>query len=268
MNPPSGTVDTSPVPERFVRTLIRPIGGPVLSLHEPSSERRMADRSTERALWAFTAPEIALQVVPFVLLAANLFGGSSFVPSVSRRIQMAAFVFFAIELLVPLVVSLDLRRRPERSDTLWSTPPRCPCSTSAPSLPISRIRRTSREGSYVQRERRTNSASRSPRVRTAWRDDSPGCISWTPLPERVGSDGPIRGDRFSRPRSMDHRHPAVDERWSWWTDRDPGRPVLPDRPVRLADTPPKGEVGSRSTPTCARDVDPACDSTVGRRPMT
>lgn len=77
------------------------------------------ERSTERALWAFTAPEIALQVVLFLLLAATVFGDSSFFSSVSRQIQTAALVFFAIELLIPVVVYLDLRRRSERSGTLW-----------------------------------------------------------------------------------------------------------------------------------------------------
>lgn len=79
----------------------------------------MADEATERGLWALTAPELAALVVLFVLLAASVFGDSSFFSSVSRRIRIAGLVFVAIELLIPLWVYLDLRRSPERSDTIW-----------------------------------------------------------------------------------------------------------------------------------------------------
>ena len=77
------------------------------------------DESTERALWAFTAPEIAAVAVLFVLLAASVFGDGSFLSSVSRGVRLAALVFLAVELLIPLWVYLDMRRNPVGLDTVW-----------------------------------------------------------------------------------------------------------------------------------------------------
>lgn len=79
----------------------------------------MAQESTERVLWAFTAPELTLQFILFLLLAASVFGDSWLFSSMSHQIRTAALVFVTIELLIPLWVYLDLRRNPERSDNTW-----------------------------------------------------------------------------------------------------------------------------------------------------
>lgn len=79
----------------------------------------MVDDGTERALWAWTAMEIAGLLALAVGLAASLSGRTSWLSSVSRQVRLGALVFVGVELLIPLLVYADLRRNPGRSSGIW-----------------------------------------------------------------------------------------------------------------------------------------------------
>ena len=79
----------------------------------------MVEEATERILWIWTLSELVTIAVFFLLLAASIFGGSSFLSTVSRQVRIIALGLLVIELLIPLFVYLDLRRSPNRSDTIW-----------------------------------------------------------------------------------------------------------------------------------------------------
>lgn len=73
----------------------------------------------ERALWIWTASEIAVLVGLFGLLAASLLGRTAALSYVSRQVRMGALVFLTVELLIPLWVFFDLRRRPDDPGHFW-----------------------------------------------------------------------------------------------------------------------------------------------------
>ena len=79
----------------------------------------MTEESIERALWIWTGAEVFVLLVLGWLLWASVSGGSTFLASVSRPYRLAGLVFVGFQLLVPLVVFLDLRRRSEEPDYLW-----------------------------------------------------------------------------------------------------------------------------------------------------
>lgn len=77
------------------------------------------DESHRYLFWVYTLPELVVVAGTFLLLAVSELGGGSFLSSVSRPIRLALLAFLAVELLIPLWVWVDLRRRPERSNSLW-----------------------------------------------------------------------------------------------------------------------------------------------------
>ena len=77
----------------------------------------MVDDATERVLWIWTVCELALLVV---VLWNSVFGASGFLSSVSRQVRLGALGFVVMELLVPLWVFFDLRRRGDDSGTMWA----------------------------------------------------------------------------------------------------------------------------------------------------
>ena len=79
----------------------------------------MADETNHGFLWVWTASEIALLVVLFGLVAASLAGRTSLFQSVSRPTRMVALAFLAVEVLIPLWVFFDLRRRSDNLDSFW-----------------------------------------------------------------------------------------------------------------------------------------------------
>lgn len=79
----------------------------------------MVDRAGHGYLWALTAYEIVLLILSVGLLTASLIGWTSLFSSLSRAIRIGAVVFLTVELLIPLWVYVDLRRRPDTSSTFW-----------------------------------------------------------------------------------------------------------------------------------------------------
>jgi hypothetical protein len=79
----------------------------------------MVDDATERVLWMWTAQELAVFVVVGALLVAGLVGETTLWTSVSRRLRLGALAFVAVQLLAPLWVYVDLRRRGDDSGTMW-----------------------------------------------------------------------------------------------------------------------------------------------------
>lgn len=73
----------------------------------------------ERVLWIWTLTELAAVAIVFLLLAASTFGGGSILATVSRQVRLVAVGVLAIELLIPLFVYFDIRRSPNRPDTIW-----------------------------------------------------------------------------------------------------------------------------------------------------
>jgi hypothetical protein len=79
----------------------------------------MVDRAGQGYLWALTAYEFVVLIVLVGLLTASLIGWTSLFSSLSRPVRIGAVVFLTIELLIPLWVYVDLRRRPDTSSALW-----------------------------------------------------------------------------------------------------------------------------------------------------
>ena len=77
------------------------------------------DEAHRYLFWAYTLPELVVVAGAFLLLAASVFGGGSFLSSVSRPIRLALLAFLAVELLIPLWVWVDLRRRPDEGNSHW-----------------------------------------------------------------------------------------------------------------------------------------------------
>ncbi len=74
---------------------------------------------TERALLGMTLAEVALLAVIGVMLVLSLFGDGSFLADTSRAVRAAALVFVVVELLVPLWIIFDIRRRTDDPDYMW-----------------------------------------------------------------------------------------------------------------------------------------------------
>lgn len=70
------------------------------------------------ALRIWFAYEIAALLGAFALVAASLAGYTAMLDGFSRQLRWGALTFFAVELLIPASVSLDLRRRDE-GKTIW-----------------------------------------------------------------------------------------------------------------------------------------------------
>ncbi|PSQ06736.1 hypothetical protein BRC97_05510 [Halobacteriales archaeon QS_6_71_20] len=79
----------------------------------------MVDDDAERALWAWTLPELAAVGVLLWLVADGLFGGGSFLASASRSLRLALLTFLATELAIPALVYLDIRRLADPPDSVW-----------------------------------------------------------------------------------------------------------------------------------------------------
>jgi hypothetical protein len=77
------------------------------------------NRDAERALLAMTVGEVALLVSIGCLLALSLFGGGSFLADTSRSVRTLTLGFVVVELLVPLWVYIDIRRRTDDPDRVW-----------------------------------------------------------------------------------------------------------------------------------------------------
>jgi hypothetical protein len=77
------------------------------------------NRDAERALVGMTLAEIALLVFVGGLLAASLFGEGSLLGDTSWTLRAAALGFVVVELLIPLWVYLDVRRRSDGADRVW-----------------------------------------------------------------------------------------------------------------------------------------------------
>jgi uncharacterized membrane protein len=77
------------------------------------------NRDAERALVGMTVGEVGALVLVGCLLALSLFGDGSFLADTARSVRALALGFVVIELLVPLWVFLDVRRRTDDPDRVW-----------------------------------------------------------------------------------------------------------------------------------------------------
>jgi hypothetical protein len=77
------------------------------------------NRDAERALVGMTIAEVGALVVIGCLLALSLFGGGSFLADSSRLVRALALGFVLIEVLVPLWIYVDIRRRTDDPDRVW-----------------------------------------------------------------------------------------------------------------------------------------------------
>lgn len=73
----------------------------------------------EHVLWIWTAGEVVLLVVVGWLLWGSLYGGTGVLASISREVRLAGLAFVVFQLLVPVVVFLDIRRRDDDPGYLW-----------------------------------------------------------------------------------------------------------------------------------------------------
>lgn len=76
------------------------------------------DGDDHGVLWVWTVSELFALVVLFGLLVGSLTGRSAVFASYDRTLRLAGLVVVTVELLIPVVVFLDLRRRPDE-DTFW-----------------------------------------------------------------------------------------------------------------------------------------------------
>lgn len=73
----------------------------------------------DKVLHYLMVPEVALIVWLFATVSYSLLGGQTFVSSYARSLQVALWVFLALELLCPVAVYLDMRRRGDEIDVVW-----------------------------------------------------------------------------------------------------------------------------------------------------
>ena len=76
------------------------------------------DRRRENFL-PLLVSELFVLAGAFAVVAASLLGRTAYLTGYSAALRWAALVFLAVELLVPLVVYLDVRRRPDDPDRAW-----------------------------------------------------------------------------------------------------------------------------------------------------
>lgn len=83
----------------------------------------MRDTAGHRVLWLWTAPELIVLFAGGCLLAASLVGDvpafAADISSISWPLRATALAFLAVELLIPLWVSIDLHRHTSGVDPLW-----------------------------------------------------------------------------------------------------------------------------------------------------
>ena len=79
----------------------------------------MVDDEIERVFWLWTLLELGVFSVVFLLLASSTLGGGSFLTTVSHQMRLIAMGVLAIQVLIPLFVYFDIRRRPNGSDPIW-----------------------------------------------------------------------------------------------------------------------------------------------------
>ena len=77
------------------------------------------NRDAERALIGMTIGEVSFLILVGCLLVLSLFGNGSFLADISRPVRFLALGFIVVELLVPLWVSVDIRRRTDNPDRVW-----------------------------------------------------------------------------------------------------------------------------------------------------
>lgn len=79
----------------------------------------MSEKAGHELLWVWTVGELLALVVLCWLLVASLRGDTTLFSSLSRTIRLGAVGFLAVELLIPLWVFFDLRRRPDDPGSFW-----------------------------------------------------------------------------------------------------------------------------------------------------
>jgi len=74
---------------------------------------------TERVMLALLIPELLALIGAFALLSGTFLGWSSVFASYPPTVRLGALMFVCLELLIPLGVFLDIRRRDDDPDTMW-----------------------------------------------------------------------------------------------------------------------------------------------------
>ncbi|MFC7136163.1 hypothetical protein ACFQRB_05545 [Halobaculum litoreum] len=79
----------------------------------------MVSAGVERALWAYTIPELVALAVLLALVAGSVFGAGTFLASTPFTVRVALLAFLVVELLIPIAVYLDMRRLDDPPDRVW-----------------------------------------------------------------------------------------------------------------------------------------------------
>lgn len=85
---------------------------------DASEGDRTEDEASHGFLWWWTVPELLAVAALLALVVGGLLGRTTFLTGVSRPLRIAAAAFLTVELLIPLWVYRDLRRRPD-ADAFW-----------------------------------------------------------------------------------------------------------------------------------------------------
>lgn len=70
-------------------------------------------------LWAWTAWEITFQILGIVILAGSIFGYTSVFSTFSTDIRLGVVLALAVNLSLPLIVYIDMRRNMAEPKHLW-----------------------------------------------------------------------------------------------------------------------------------------------------
>lgn len=68
---------------------------------------------------ALVVPELLLLGVAFAVVAGSLLGWTTLLTGYDVPLRVAALVFLALEILIPVGVYADLRRRPDETGLTW-----------------------------------------------------------------------------------------------------------------------------------------------------
>ena len=73
----------------------------------------------EESYLLLAVSELFVVAVGLVVVLASLLGRTTYLAGYSQRLRLVALAFLTVELLIPLGVYVDLRRRPDDPDPAW-----------------------------------------------------------------------------------------------------------------------------------------------------
>lgn len=79
----------------------------------------MVDDSIESFLWWLTLSEILFLIILFFMLIGDILGYNQLFNFLSYKTKIIAVLFLVIELLIPFIVYIDVKRTGDQINSIW-----------------------------------------------------------------------------------------------------------------------------------------------------